>query len=280
MKKMSFIGTGVMGSAIAKAACKGCDPKDIVLTDYNKDKARELAQETGATFVETNEQAVKESKYILLAVKPQVAESVLAEIGPVVEECIKNGEEKVIVSIMVSISIQQIKDMLGMSVDVPVIRTLPNVAAEVGKCITVCSVSESVTDETYAEYKNILRHTGKFELLEEKKMYAASVITGCGPAFVSMFIEALADGGVMTGLTHAQAQSFAVETLIGTATLIAETGKHPEKLKDEVCSPGGSTIAGVVSLEKNGFRNAAVQCVLDTFNRILDMGGVDEKEVV
>lgn len=280
MKKMSFIGTGVMGSAIAKAACKGCDPKDIVLTDFNKDKAKELALETGATFVESNEQAVRESKYILLAVKPQAAKAVLSEIGPVVEDCIKNGEEKIIVSIMVSISIQQIKDMLGMSVDVPVIRTLPNVAAEVGKCITVCSISESVTDDMYAEYKDILRYTGKFELLEEKKMYAASVITGCGPAFVSMFIEALSDGGVMTGLTRAQAQSFAVETLIGTATLIAETGKHPEKLKDEVCSPGGSTIAGVVSLEKNGFRNAAVQCVLDTFSRILDMGGVDEKEVV
>ena len=280
MKKMSFIGTGVMGSAIAKAACLGCDPKEIVLTDYNKDKAKELASQTGAAFVESNEQAVRESKYILLAVKPQVAKSVLSEIGPVIEDCIKNGDEKIIVSIMVSISIQQIKDMLGMSVDVPVIRTLPNVAAEVGKCITVCSISDSVSDEMYAEYKEILRHTGKFELLDEKKMYAASVITGCGPAFVSMFIEALADGGVMTGLTRAQAQSFAVETLIGTATLIADTGKHPEKLKDEVCSPGGSTIAGVVSLEKNGFRNAAVQCVLDTFRRILDMGGVDEKEVV
>ncbi len=280
MKKISFIGTGVMGSAIAKAAVKGCEPEDVVLTDYNKCKAKELADSIGATFVESNEQAVRESKYILIAVKPQVADDVLSKIGPVLEECIKNGEEKVIISIMVSISIDKIKSMLGMSVDVPIIRTLPNVAAEVGKCITVCSVSENVTDEIYAEYKDILRHTGLFELLAENKMYAASAITGCGPAFVSMFIEALADGGVMTGLTRAQAQNFAVETLIGTATLIAQTGKHPEKLKDEVCSPGGSTIAGVVSLEKNGFRNATVQCVLDTFNRILDMGGVNEKEVV
>lgn len=280
MKKMSFIGTGVMGSAIAGAACKACNPEDIVLTDFDKSKAKNLAADLGATFVETNEQAVRESKYILIAVKPQVAKSVLSEIGPVIEDCIKKGEEKIVVSIMVSISIQQIKDMLGTNIDVPVIRTLPNVAAEVGKCITVCSVSDNVTDTIYSEYKDILQFTGKFELLEEKKMYAASVITGCGPAFVSMFIEALADGGVMTGLTRAQALNFAVETIIGTATLISETGKHPEKLKDEVCSPGGSTIAGVVSLEKNGFRNAAVQCVLDTFNRILDMGGVDEKEVV
>lgn len=278
MKKMSFIGTGVMGSAIAKAACKGCDPSEIVLTDFNKEKASELASLTGATYVDTNEQAVRESKYILLAVKPQVAGSVLAEIGPVIKECLSKGEEKIIVSIMVSVSIRQILDMLG--VDVPVIRTLPNVAAEVNKCITVCSISEDVSNEIYDEYKNILRYTGSFELLDEKKLYAASVITGCGPAFVSMFIEALSDGGVMTGLTRAQAQKFAVETIIGTATLIAQTGKHPEKLKDEVCSPGGSTIAGVVSLEKNGFRNAAVQCVLDTFNRILDMGGVDINDVV
>lgn len=280
MKKMSFIGTGVMGSAIAKAACKGCDPKDIVLTDFNIEKAKELAAVTGASFAKTNEQAVRESKYILVAVKPQVAKSVLAQIGPVIEDCIKSGEEKILVSIMVSISIQQIKEMLGVSVDVPVIRTLPNVAAEVGKCITICSNSESVTDEIFEGYKEILRYTGSFELLDEKKMYAGSVITGCGPAFVSMFIEALSDGGVMTGLTRAQAQKFAIETLIGTASLISETGKHPEQLKDEVCSPGGSTIAGVVSLEKNGFRNAAVQCVLDTFNRILDMGGVNEKDVV
>ena len=89
-----------------------------------------------------------------------------------------------------------------------------------------------------------------------------------------------ADGGVMTGLTRAQAQNFAIDTIIGTASLIEESGKHPEQLKDEVCSPGGSTIAGVVSLEKNGFRNAAVQCVLDTFKRILDMGEIKEKDVV
>ncbi len=280
MKKMAFIGTGVMGSAIAKAACIGNNPEDIVVTDYNKEKAQEFAEKYGASFVDGNVAAVKSAKYIVLAVKPQVAQSVLQEIGPVLEECIKSGEEKIIVSIMVSVSIASIKSMLGMSVDVPVIRTLPNVAAEVGKCITICTNSEDVTEDAFEEYKNILRLTGSFEVLPENKMYAGSVITGCGPAFVSMFIEALTDGGVMTGLTRAQAQKFAVETIIGTAALINETGKHPEKLKDEVCSPGGSTIAGVVSLEKNGFRNAAVQCVLDTFKRVLDMGGLSEKDVV
>lgn len=277
MKKISFIGTGVMGSAIARAACKGNAPEDIALTDFNKAKAQELANATGACFVQSNADAVRESKYILIAVKPQTAPQVLAEIGPVIKECLDRGEQKVIVSIMVSISIAQIREMLG--VDVPIIRTLPNVAAEVGECITICTKSESVTDEMYEEYKYILRHTGTFELLEENKMYAGSVITGCGPAFVSMFVEALADGGVMTGLTRAQAQKFAIDTILGTARLLSETGKHPGKLKDEVCSPGGSTIAGVVSLEKNGFRNATVQCVLDTFNRILDMGNLSEKDV-
>lgn len=280
MKKISFIGTGVMGSAIARAACKGNNPEDVVLTDYNIEKAQELAKEIGACVAESNEQAVKMSKYILVAVKPQVGQSVLSEIGPVLKECIEKGEEKVIVSIMVSVSIDTIKEWLGVDVDIPIIRTLPNVAASVGKCITICTNSESVTPEIYDEYKNILRCTGNFELLPEKKMYAGSAITGCGPAFVCMFIEALADGGVMTGLTRAQAQKFAIETIMGTCALVEESGKHPEQLKDEVCSPGGSTIAGVVSLEKNGFRNATVQCVLDTFKRILDMGAVDEKEVV
>ncbi len=278
MKKMSFIGTGVMGGAIAKAACLGNNPEDIVVTDYDKEKAKAFAEETGACFAETNEEAVRASKYILIAVKPQVGQSVLSEIGPVVKDCIEKGEEKIIVSIMVSVSIDTIKEWLG--VDVPVIRTLPNVAAAVGKCITICTLSDTVTDEMFAEYKEILSRTGTFEVLPEKKMYAGSVITGCGPAFVCMFIEALADGGVMTGLTRQQAQKFAIDTIIGTATLVEESGKHPEKLKDEVCSPGGSTIAGVVSLEKNGFRNAAVQCVLDTFKRVLDMGGLSEKDVV
>lgn len=280
MKKMAFIGVGVMGSAIAKRACMGCDPSDIVVTDYNKQKAKSLAEDLGATYVSSNAEAVKSSKYIVIAVKPQVAQPVLNEIGPIVEECIRNGEEKVIVSIMVSVSIESIKSMLNVSVDVPVIRTLPNVAAEVGKCITICTNSETVTDEIFDEYKNILRYTGSFEVLPENKMYAGSVITGCGPAFVCMFVEALADGGVMTGLTREQAQKFAVDTIIGAATLIDKTGKHPEKLKDEVCSPGGSTIAGVVSLEKNGFRNATVQCVLDTFNRVLEMGGLSQKDLV
>ncbi len=280
MKKMSFIGTGIMGGAIARAACKGNKPEDIVVTDYNKEKAKQLAEETGACFCESNTQAVKESKYILIGVKPQVGQSVLSEIGPVLKECIENGEEKILVSIMVSVSIATIREWLGVDIDIPIIRTLPNVAANVGKCITICTLSENVTEEIFSEYKQILKHTGSFEVLAENKMYAGSVITGCGPAYICMFIQALADGGVMTGLTRQQAQKFAIDTIIGTASLIEETGKHPEQLKDEVCSPGGSTIAGVVSLEKNGFRNAAVQCVLDTFKRILDMGGIEEKDVV
>ena len=280
MKKISFIGTGVMGSALAKAACKSCGADEVAVTDFCEEKAKALAEETGAKFVKSNIDAVKCSKYILIGVKPQVGRDVLSEIGPTVAECIKNGEEKIIISIMVSISIDTIKEWLGVEIDVPIIRTLPNVAANVGKCITLCTKSESVTDEMFAEYKSALAASGEFELVSEKKMYAGSVITGCGPAFVCMFIEALADGGVMTGLTRQQAQSFAVDTLIGTAELIKQSGKHPGQLKDEVCSPGGSTIAGVVSLEKNGLRNAAVQCVLDTFKRILDMGGIDEKDVV
>ena len=137
MKKMSFIGTGVMGSAIAKAACAGNNPADIVVTDYDKEKAKRFAEEYGASFAGSNAQAVKESKFILIGVKPQVGESVLREIGPVIKECIEAGEEKVLVSIMVSISIDTIKQWLGVDIDLPVIRTLPNVAASVGKCITL-----------------------------------------------------------------------------------------------------------------------------------------------
>ena len=141
------------------------------------------------------------------------------------------------------------------------------------------AVNSKVTPEQIDIFVRDMSAAGILDRLNENLIDAASALSGCGPAFVCMFIEALADGGVMTGLTRQQAQSFAVDTLIGTAELIKQSGKHPGQLKDEVCSPGGSTIAGVVSLEKNGLRNAAVQCVLDTFKRIIDMGGIDEKDV-
>ncbi len=280
MKKISFLGTGNMGGAIARAVCKGIDPQEVVLTDHDPQKAAALAEETGACTAASNVEAVRQSKFILIAVKPQVGESVLKEIAPALRECLAAGEEKVLISIMVSVSIETIRGWLGDDVRLPIIRTLPNLAASVGQCITLCARGELVTDAIFAEYKSLLRLTGSFAELPEQKMYAGSVITGCGPAFVCMFAQALADGGVATGLTRAQAQSFAVETILGTAALLKESGKHPEQLKDEVCSPGGTTIAGVVSLEKNGFRNAAVQCVLDTFRRVLEMGNLSENDVI
>ena len=169
MKKMSFIGTGVMGSAIAKAACEGNDPADIVVTDYDKEKAKRFAEEHGACFAQSNAEAVRMSKYILIGVKPQVGESVLSEIGPVIKECIENGEEKVLVSIMVSVSIDTIKKWLGVDVDLPIIRTLPNVAASVGKCITLCTNSSLVSDEIFEEYIN----------LDDKNKVTFEQVAGC-----------------------------------------------------------------------------------------------------
>lgn len=270
MKLMSFIGTGVMGSSFARAACKGNNPNDIALTNLHAEKAKALCDETGAYFCKNNIEAAKQSKYILACIKPQVGEKVIKEISATVKECVKNGEEKILVSIMAGISIATLREWID--VDIPIIRTLPNVAADVGKCLTLCCVNDLVTDEMFNEFSDALKFTGKFEKLDEAKMTAGGVITGCAPAFVCMFIEALSDGGVMTGLTRAQAQEYAVQAIIGAATLVEESGKHPGKIKDEICSPGGSTIAGVISLEKSGFRNDAIQSVLDTYNRILEMG--------
>ena len=155
--------------------------------------------------------------------------------------------------------------------DCPVIRLMPNVAASVGEAMILYDHTSDVPEEAVADFRTMFTHAGVLLPLAESKIDAGSAISGCGPAFVCLFIEAMADGGVACGLPRATAMELAIQTVIGTGRLLAETGTHPGAMKDAVTSPAGTTIAGVRTLEENGFRAAAMDAVIAAYERTLGL---------
>ena len=272
-KKVSFIGTGNMGGAIIQAACRALNPNQVYITDYFADKAIALAKESGCSALSGNTDAVLTGDYIFLCVKPQVIGSVLEEISPILNDCIAKGESKVLVSIAAGMTIENLRGSLnGASASLPFIRIMPNTPAAIGKGMLAVAAGSEVPEAAVSDVKAILADAGCVEQLSEHLMDQFTVISGCAPAFVYIFIEALADGGVMTGLGRSQAVTYAAQTVMGAASMILETGTHPAALKDAVCSPGGSTIAGVAALERNAFRSAVIEAVLDGYEKNTKLG--------
>jgi pyrroline-5-carboxylate reductase len=153
----------------------------------------------------------------------------------------------------------------------PLIRIMPNIPASVGGGVILFDTTENVDAADVATFKEAMAGAGLVDQLPEKLIDAGSALSGCGPAFVSMFIEALADGAVVCGLPRDKAMAYACQTLIGSAQMVAN-GMHPGVLKDAVCSPGGSTIAGVKALEEGGLRKSAISAVVAAYNRTLELG--------
>lgn len=272
-KKISFIGTGNMGGAIIQAACRALDPAQVSITDYSLDKARQLANGQGCQVSGSNREAVLFGDYIFLCVKPQVIGSVLSEISPVLDECLSKGEPKVLVSIAAGVTIDALREKLsGDGRRVPIIRIMPNTPVSIGKGMLALASGADVTDGMIKDIKAALTCAGRLEQLPEALMDQFTAIGGCAPAFVYLFIEALADGGVMTGLSRSQALTYAAQTVLGAAAMVLETQSHPGVLKDNVCSPGGSTIAGVAALEAHGFRSAAIDAVLAAYQKNQELG--------
>ncbi len=272
-KKLSFIGAGNMGGALIQAACRALNPSQVSITDYSPDKARHVAQEQGCQASGSNREAVLFGDYIFLCVKPQVIGSVLGEISPVLNECLAKGEAKVLVSIAAGVTIDAIREKLsGDCRELPVIRIMPNTPVSIGKGMLALSTGENITEGMVQDVRAALKCAGRLEQLPEALMDQFTAIGGCAPAFVYLFIEALADGGVMTGLPRSQALTYAAQTVLGAAAMVLETGSHPGVLKDNVCSPGGSTIAGVAALEAHGFRSAAIEAVLAAYEKNQELG--------
>ena len=273
MKKAAFIGVGNMGGALARAACRALGPEEVVLANRTPAKAEALGLELGCAAACSGGEAVRAAEYIFLGVKPQGMGALLEELSPVIRACHEAGEDKVLVSMAAGLRLDDLRGRLGEAgYGVPLLRIMPNTCAAIGRGMTALCAGEGEDEAHVRGVEEILSATGRVERIPEGLMDQFSAVAGCGPAFVYPFIEALADGGVMAGLPRAQAVEYAAQMVLGAAAMVLETGKHPGQLKDEVCSPGGSTIAGVAELERHGLRSAAMDAVMASWRRSMELG--------
>ena len=263
-KTFGFIGCGNMGGALAKAVSLAGYQNDILLADLNTGKVKSLSLEISAE-PSTAQTVAGECDFIFIGVKPQMLADCFAEIK---SELDVREIKPVIVSMAAGVAVSDIKKMSGID---SVIRIMPNMPVSVGSGV-VLACADGVSDENKAIFEKSMSKAGMFDWLDEKYIDAASALSGCGPAFVYMFAQALADGAVACGLPRDKALYYAAGTLSGAAKMILECDKHPETLKDEVCSPGGSTIMGVKALEDEGMRGAVINAVIASYNRTKELG--------
>lgn len=252
MAKIGFIGMGNMGYAMLKGVLNVFEPSDIIFTCPDLDKCKRISDETGVKYAESNAECANNAQYIVLAVKPQVYSAVMKNIVNVIRE------DSVVISIAPGITIDSIKDNLG--INTKVVIAMPNTPALVGEGMTGVSYNK---DEFSFEQRDVVdrffNSFGKVVYVDEKLMDVIVCASGSSPAYVYMFIEALADSAVKYGIKRDDAYKLVAQTVLGSAKMVLETNEHPGVLKDKVCSPGGTTIAGVAALEEHNFRNAVIK---------------------
>ena len=263
---IGFIGVGNMGGALARAAARAVDPGRIVVSNRTLEKAEALSQALSCR-VATATEVAERCDLVFLGVKPQMMAGLLADLQPALE---RRKTPVTLVSMAAGVSMAQIRAMAGG--DYPVIRIMPNTPVAVGQGVVLYDQTENVSVEAKALFLTAMGTAGLLDPLEERLMDAGSAVSGCGPAFADLFLEALADGGVLCGLPRAKAQAYAAQMLLGAASLALETEQHPGQLKDAVCSPGGSTTAGVKTLEQFAFRAAVIDAVEAAFEKTKALG--------
>ena len=262
MKKIACIGTGAMGGAIIRAVCNKFDPNNITVSNRTLEKGKSFANETGCRFADNNKDCIKDAKYIFIAVKPAFLSDLFAEI--------KNDipSDAVVISMAAGVKIEKLESFAKARY----VRITPNVPAQIAKGMTALSCNDNINSEELSDITEILETAGKVEQVPEKLMDCVTAVSGSGPAFVFMFIEAMADAAVRCGMPRKQAYTYAAQTVMGSAALVLETGKHPGELKDSVTSPAGTTIEGVAALESNGMRNAVIEAVTASYNKSVSLG--------
>ena len=263
--KIGFIGVGNMGSAIMRAVLTVTDSNNVYISDANAKRVIELSSIDG-TVASDNATIALECDYIFLGVKPQMMRDVVSELTPSLKE---RNSRVVLISMAAGLEIKTLSEIVGDSF--PIIRIMPNLPVSVGEGMTLYD-SKNVTDKEINEFLAFMKNTGKLSFLPEKLIDAGCSVSGCGPAFVCLMIEAMSDAGVKCGLTRKTSTELAIQTLLGTSKLLSETETHPAALKDAVCSPGGSTIAGVEALERNAFRSAVIDAVESAYKRNIELG--------
>lgn len=262
MKNLACIGTGAMGGAIMRAVCNKFDPNNITVSNRTLEKGKSFANYTGCRFADNNKDCIKDAKYIFIAVKPAFLSDLFAEI--------KNDipSDAVVISMAAGVKIEKLESFAKARY----VRIMPNVPAQIAKGMTALSCNDNINSEELSDIIEILETAGKVEQIPEKLMDCVTGVSGSGPAFVFMFIEAMADAAVRCGMPRKQAYTYAAQTVMGSAALVLETGKHPGELKDSVTSPAGTTIEGVAALESNGMRNAVIEAVTASYNKSVSLG--------
>jgi pyrroline-5-carboxylate reductase len=254
-KELGIIGTGKIGSALLKRliSTKTIDKNNIMIYDIDENKRNKLSEECKVEIAENNKNLVKSSKYILIAVIPQVIDSVLKEIGPIITN------EQLIISIAAGVSFKHINNFINPKVGL--IRIMTNTPALVGAAATAIAHNENIKDYHLKFVKELFSAVGMVVELEERHLDAVTGLSGSGPAYIFIIIEALADGGVKMGLPRTIALKLAAQTLLGSAKLLLETDIHPAALKDMVATPGGTTITAIHELESAKLRATLIRAV-------------------
>ena len=253
-----------MGGALAVAAAKS--GAELLLCNRTPEKAEALAAQLNCKTA-TAQEICQICDYIFLGVKPQMMGDLLASLAPTLKA---RFSPFVLVSMAAGLTMETLQNMAGGSY--PIIRMMPNTPVAVGSGVILFDATDNTPAEAIEGFCDAMQFAGLVDRIPEKLIDAGSAVSGCGPAFVSMFIEAMADGGVSCGLPRDKALWYAAFTLIGTAQLLLETGKHPGQLKDEVCSPGGSTIAGVKALEDGALRSTVMSAIQAAHRRTQELG--------
>ena len=251
--KIGFIGAGNMGGAIIGGIVKNkiCDPSEIIAADMNEKLLSNIKERYGINVTRSNEEAAA-AQMLFLCVKPGVVYTVIDEIA----EYVKPGT--IVVSIAAGQPIEKLMAAFGND-DLKLARVMPNTPALVGEGMAAVSPNDNMSTEEAGKVLDIFNSLGKAEIVSERLMDAVAAVSGSSPAYVFMFLEAMADAAVADGMPRAQAYKFAAQSVLGSAKLMLETGKHPGELKDMVCSPAGTTIQAVRVLEEKGLRSAVIE---------------------
>lgn len=264
MAKIGFIGMGNMGTAILSGALTEFSREDMVFCAKTLATRRRIYEKTGVEYTDSNAECANKCKYLILAIKPQFYDEVLKGIRYMLTP------EHVIISLAPGRTIEQMKLNLGN--DKRIVRVMPNTPSMIGEGMTGISCrKEEFSDLELETLKRIFEACGRIGFVDEKLLDAVVCASGSSPAFVYVFIEALADSAVRYGLPRKQAYLFAAQAVKGAASMVLETGEHPGTLKDSVCSPGGTTIEGVAVLEAFGMRNAVMKASEAVYRKCTEM---------
>jgi pyrroline-5-carboxylate reductase len=267
-KTIAFLGAGNMAEALLKGLLRAgvASPQEVICTDRRKERLTELAERYGVRVSSDNRSAAGEADLIILSVKPQAMNKLLGEIAPAVDE------HKLVISIAAGVPLEAIERKLTHGGGVRIVRTMPNTPALVGAGATALAPGEHASEADVTLARSLFDAVGRTVVVDEPLLDAVTGLSGSGPAYIFLIIEALSDAGVKVGLDRRTAQELSAQTVLGSAKLLIETGEHPGKLKDQVTSPGGTAIAGLHTLEAGGLRTCLMDAVEAATRRAHDLG--------